>query len=841
MKNCQRPGCQAVTDALFTGADWIEYCPVCGGSAALQPPRFPDEADGMAGGALRQMRAARYADAEEGFLSAAALTADKQRKAVSLWLSLLCRYGVSYVEEVQFASVPSKRSSLFLPTFGRFPLPDTDIRSTATCRELDDLLPRLHGAGLEGLLEELATLLGEIRSCLKNPANHSDVFIAWHDRPESAGSPCASLADMLNSQLALSKECYSFVSFRDLRRHTVDHYEPHIYAALAAAKMMVIVVDDYDALGQKFLASEVQRFLYRKQQDGNLRLYFCGMKGHTGRIPAYLKAQGLECHREDAEDSDLCAQLVCNEVLAILREQRAAEAELPSAGAAGSRPAAGASWELPVGVTEQPEAKPSVQPDGETAGFRNRPSAVQATAVTPRTTAGSTVIPAALTEGLARVRFDMANKRWDKALQRLDSLQEQYPTHSDPYLYMLLCQQRCQQAADLSLLTEAFEESVNWRFALQYASVEQKQLLNTHLMESKALRQRREQERRRVEAERLATERRVSEQLRQEQEEAFRQEQERRRKEQEKRRIAAEKRRAKEAALAAEKRRQDGINQPLKPFGLYCEFSADAVTLKRMPDIARSAYWATEQELRQREEILVRRKHATEILIPDCITHIGYRAFEDCVSLKNIAIPEGVVSIGEEAFAQCTALQTVTLPSTLEEIEEDAFFSCTSLRVINLPRGLRYIGMGAFSDCTALGGIIIPGTVRVIDDETFSGCIGLASVYIKHGVEKIGDRAFANCSSKQYIQPALICVPASVRVISKDAFARSGFVPFARKGVALVEEGSCAEAYFRKQPYTVKYADNQPLEQDGEPVPEVDLLKNRPAKAGYSDEDEFID
>lgn len=824
MTSCVTKGCKGLT-GLICDRGWFHCCPVCGAVSPAGAPRTPDKADRLTAEGLSRLQADRFSEAEKLFLSAAGSTGNPDRRIFCLWMSLLARYGVSYVEEVQFATIPARRTSLFLPVFGRFPLPDPDIRATRACRELEQLLKQRPVPGLKDLLDELAVLLDEIRDCLKSPVNRNDVFIAWHDRPE--GGPCAAFADRLNSQLALSKECYSFVSFRDLRQHSVDHYEPHIYAALAAARVMVIIVDDYDALGQKFLQSEVQRFLRRKQQDPSLRLYFCGMKGHTGRIPAYLKEQGLECHREDAEDSDLCAQLVRSEVLAILREQRAAKARHADASAPAQ-----------AGTDLRKPAAPR-----QAAAGQGTPSAPQTAAP-----GAPDPIPAGLTEGLARVQFDMANKRWDKALERLGDLQEQYPTRSDPYLYMLLCRHQCQDPAGLGLLDEAFENSVNWRFALQYADPARKRVLDSLLADSRALRKRREEERQRVEQERLATERRVAEQLRQEEAEAFRQEQERRRREQEKKRIAAEKRRQREAEFTREKQRQDQINDPLRPFGLYCEFAAESVTLKRLPQNVRTA----RQRSRSEDQAGDQRQHTAAFRIPDCVTHIGYRAFEGFTALKTIRIPDGVISIGESAFAGCAALEDLTLPAGLLEIEDFAFENCPALTALELPDGLTHLGMGAFADCTALGSVIIPGTVKEIDEEAFAGCSGLDTVIIEDGVESIRNRAFADCSTRQCIRPCKIHVPASVQSISGDAFARSGFAPFVKKGIALVEKGSYTEEYFRKQPYVLKHPDD-PLSKP-KTVSAGSQIKSRPSQASggasarrprrnvrYNDEDEFID
>ena len=54
---------------------------------------------------------------------------------------------------------------------------------------------------------------------------------------------------------------------------------------------------------------------------------------------------------------------------------------------------------------------------------------------------------------------------------------------------------------------------------------------------------------------------------------------------------------------------------------------------------------------------------ATEVVIPEVVTSIGFGAFEDCSSLVRISIPEGVTSIGSCAFAGCSSCLLYTSPS----------------------------------------------------------------------------------------------------------------------------------------------------------------------------------
>ncbi len=189
-----------------------------------------------------------------------------------------------------------------------------------------------------------------------------------------------------------------------------------------------------------------------------------------------------------------------------------------------------------------------------------------------------------------------------------------------------------------------------------------------------------------------------------------------------------------------------------------------------------------------------------EVQLPETITSIGDRAFEECRVMEKINIPSGVTHFGEEVFSSCypnvgcvlydkgTKLYTyltsgifedvevpegvveidakafyykemgsVTLPSTLKKIGESAFENggCTQ---INLPEGLEEIGKSAFSHCK-MKKITIPAGVKVIREDTFSGCGSLERVVFPAGLKEIEESAFAFCS-----RLAAVKLPKGVKV-----------------------------------------------------------------------------
>ncbi len=99
---------------------------------------------------------------------------------------------------------------------------------------------------------------------------------------------------------------------------------------------------------------------------------------------------------------------------------------------------------------------------------------------------------------------------------------------------------------------------------------------------------------------------------------------------------------------------------------------------------------------------------ATEVVIPDGVTSIGYGAFRNCSSLTSVTIPDSATSIGRSAFEGCSGLTSVTIPNSVTSI-----------------------GNGAFEDCSRLASVVIPDSVTSIGGDAFGGTAYDAQVQIK--------------------------------------------------------------------------------------------------------------
>ncbi len=147
------------------------------------------------------------------------------------------------------------------------------------------------------------------------------------------------------------------------------------------------------------------------------------------------------------------------------------------------------------------------------------------------------------------------------------------------------------------------------------------------------------------------------------------------------------------------------------------------------------------------------------------VTGIADGAFERNHTVTEVVIPEGVTSIGARAFNDCTALVSVSFPSTLRSVGASAFYTCGSLEKVELPAGVTSIGDYAFFGCQSLVFASVPGTVSEWGAASFGYCYKLENVTIGAGVTEVPERTFRDCKALAAVQ-----MPASVKTVGRRAF-----------------------------------------------------------------------
>ena len=93
-------------------------------------------------------------------------------------------------------------------------------------------------------------------------------------------------------------------------------------------------------------------------------------------------------------------------------------------------------------------------------------------------------------------------------------------------------------------------------------------------------------------------------------------------------------------------------------------------------------------------------KKLSQITIPSKITKISKKAFESCISLKQVLFENGskLESIDDFAFFCCISLVKISIPSTTKTIGESSFENCLSLKGIKFenPSNIESIGYRSF-------------------------------------------------------------------------------------------------------------------------------------------------
>ena len=89
------------------------------------------------------------------------------------------------------------------------------------------------------------------------------------------------------------------------------------------------------------------------------------------------------------------------------------------------------------------------------------------------------------------------------------------------------------------------------------------------------------------------------------------------------------------------------------------------------------------------------------------------------MTLKNIVIPEGVTEIGYKAFSDCLFLETVVFPKSLRKIDKFAFMSCRALRKVELQEGVEEIETHAFGATNSLKEVRLPDSLTTVDRTLF--------------------------------------------------------------------------------------------------------------------------
>ena len=150
-----------------------------------------------------------------------------------------------------------------------------------------------------------------------------------------------------------------------------------------------------------------------------------------------------------------------------------------------------------------------------------------------------------------------------------------------------------------------------------------------------------------------------------------------------------------------------------------------------------------------------------KMYIPKTIESIGQCAFEN--SIKEIEFEEGITKIPDNACRRAYLLKNAIVPDSVTLIGEKAFEDCRNLSSFPTLTSLTEIGYGAFYGCRSLQKVYIPKTTESIGRFAFK--YSIKEIEFEEGTTQIPNYF---CDSADYLEKAVI--PDSVTSIGEKAF-----------------------------------------------------------------------
>lgn len=191
-------------------------------------------------------------------------------------------------------------------------------------------------------------------------------------------------------------------------------------------------------------------------------------------------------------------------------------------------------------------------------------------------------------------------------------------------------------------------------------------------------------------------------------------------------------------------------------------------------------------------ERALQRENITEVILPEGITKIGYKAFFQTKSLQKINFPESLKAIEQQAFRGSGLTEVNILGATA--IGNAAFLSCTKMKTLTIPN-VTFLGTMCFRHCSQLKTVTVPVSANIgkkLDaslkdykllfnliknkkksiyyennsgNVAFGDCYNLTEATLQDGITTVPEAMFSFCGDLKNIT-----IPASVKSVQDDAF-----------------------------------------------------------------------
>lgn len=222
----------------------------------------------------RANEARKNFDYDEAIRGYTQILTENPMDADANWNLALSKFGIEYEYETSITGVMNRVPTIHRLRYERF---DRDVNYRNAMKYADDNALEYYMAEGKRLVAIQNRLLELVRT-----EKDVDVFISFKAEDGAGNRTKDSLiAQHIYEQLT-SRGIRTFFSRISLQNVSGDEYEPHIFAALHSAKVMLLVATDLGHINYGWVKNEWTRYLDLQNEDG-----------HTSKtlIPVY---QGIE-------------------------------------------------------------------------------------------------------------------------------------------------------------------------------------------------------------------------------------------------------------------------------------------------------------------------------------------------------------------------------------------------------------------------------------------------------------------------------------------------------------------------------------------------------------------